>query len=563
MKKVTNLIFILILIAQCLYSAVFIYQTSFVDEGQRYFVLFDDAMISMRYAQNLAQGEGLVWNPGERVEGYTNLLWVLFMALVHLLPIPAPYMSLPIQISGALFYLVSLVILKKIAYSLSQNSGTVLPGVVMLAAVFISGFYIQINVWNLLGMETSAAILVTNLAVWMAIRYLQTPPENRRLPVKLYLLLGLSTLLRLDMLVIGLAIVSFLAAADGWDHWQKEGSRPALQHAGKHLAAGLGIVAVFLLAQTAWRWWYYGELLPNTYYLKITGAPKALLIKRGLYVYYKFLWNFSMILFLLPLVMIALRRDRKMLLLGWVFLAMSAYSIYVGGDAWEHRGGANRFISVVLPLFFVLFAYSLEAIRSALLTWNFRGRQDQQSALQPSRRVQRVSILVLCGFVFLSLLNFNTVQDMRSLDYALLQERHPFIAGSERYVFIANLVEYISTPSARVAVVTAGIIPYYSQRPVIDLLGKNDKVIARQPMRIEPGLDLLDLRPGHMKWDSAYSIGQLQPDIVAQLYDGYNNPENLQYLTNYTRLVVDDIPVFLRNDSPYVLWDQVQALAGE
>ena len=40
----------------------------------------DDAYISFRYARNLADGLGLVWNAGERVEGYTNFLWTLMLA---------------------------------------------------------------------------------------------------------------------------------------------------------------------------------------------------------------------------------------------------------------------------------------------------------------------------------------------------------------------------------------------------------------------------------------------------------------------------------------------------
>jgi arabinofuranosyltransferase len=40
----------------------------------------DDAFISFRYADNLARGLGLTWNPGERVEGYTNFLWTLALA---------------------------------------------------------------------------------------------------------------------------------------------------------------------------------------------------------------------------------------------------------------------------------------------------------------------------------------------------------------------------------------------------------------------------------------------------------------------------------------------------
>src|SRR5205823_2531369 len=42
--------------------------------------VIDDAFISFRYAENLVRGYGLVFNPGERVEGYTNFLWVLIIA---------------------------------------------------------------------------------------------------------------------------------------------------------------------------------------------------------------------------------------------------------------------------------------------------------------------------------------------------------------------------------------------------------------------------------------------------------------------------------------------------
>src|SRR5690349_13096546 len=45
---------------------------SIVIDGHRYYALDDDQMIAMRYARNLAGGQGLVWNPGERVEGYTS-----------------------------------------------------------------------------------------------------------------------------------------------------------------------------------------------------------------------------------------------------------------------------------------------------------------------------------------------------------------------------------------------------------------------------------------------------------------------------------------------------------
>jgi arabinofuranosyltransferase len=40
----------------------------------------DDALISYRYSERLLAGQGLTYTDGERVEGYSNLLWVLLVA---------------------------------------------------------------------------------------------------------------------------------------------------------------------------------------------------------------------------------------------------------------------------------------------------------------------------------------------------------------------------------------------------------------------------------------------------------------------------------------------------
>ena len=61
------------LLALCVLAA-------FAANVERHAFLGDDSFISFRYAKHLAEGQGLVWNPGDRVEGYTNFLWVLLMA---------------------------------------------------------------------------------------------------------------------------------------------------------------------------------------------------------------------------------------------------------------------------------------------------------------------------------------------------------------------------------------------------------------------------------------------------------------------------------------------------
>lgn len=547
------IVFGLIMVAYTLYAVIYIWETSFVVDSKRYFVLFDDAMISMRYARNLAHGHGLVWNPGgEPVEGFTNPLWVAFMAVFHLFPIVARKISLVVQMSGALFFIVSLYFTKKIAEEISSES------VVSLLAVLLTAFYVQLSTWCLLGMEVSLQLLIVGAATWMALRGIKTTVSFSS---GIYVLLGVGTLVRIDMGVVFVAFLTFLTIADA-------------PNRRKHLLWGSGLLALFIGGQTLLRGLYYGDLLPNTFYLKATGAPLLLTLQRGLFVYAKFAWNFNLVLFLLPFLVILIRPDRGTVLLVWIFAVMSVYSIFVGGDAWESKGGANRFIAIVMPLWFVLFVFALERIRKGLvvnelpsaftycssfldffLRFTLRGRGEENRYSFPLDGVTKLGLVV---FAFIGLVNFNAALGISSLKYGLLLERHPFVPGSERYVRISRVLEEITTPDAKIAVLTAGIIPYFTDRYSLDLLGKVDKRIARQPVHIPENLALIDFRPGHMKWDYAYSIGQLQPDVVAQFDDSFGDPR--PYLGNYTKVTFNRFPMYLRNTSTSILWEAVNRL---
>lgn len=82
----------------------------------------------MCFAKNLAAGHGLVFNPGgERVEGFTNPLWVGFMALFHL-PIAPAKISLCIQAGGALFLLLNLLAVRRFPGRTGWPAGRASPG---------------------------------------------------------------------------------------------------------------------------------------------------------------------------------------------------------------------------------------------------------------------------------------------------------------------------------------------------------------------------------------------------------------------------------------------------
>ena len=329
----------------CLYAALFIAHTSFVIGGKRYYSLFDDAMVSMRYAENLAQSRGLVWNAGgERVEGYTNFLWVLYMSLFHLLPIAKPKISLFIQISGALFLLANLIFVKKISEQVFGDRPFY-----SLSAVWLTALYLPLNNWSLQGMEVGLLALIVSASLWLALKGLKSQVFST-LP---YILLGLGILVRPDMLVIYLMIWICLTICNR-------------THRRKNLGYGLAIIAILFLGQTAFRLWYYHDALPNTYYLKMTGYPLLLRMARGGLVAWQFVSRMNVALFLLPFAILCFRHDKIIITLMAAFLGQMAYSIYVGGDAWEYWGGSNRYVSIVMPLYFILFCASLAAAEAWL-----------------------------------------------------------------------------------------------------------------------------------------------------------------------------------------------------
>ena len=112
------------------------------------------------------------------------------------------------------------------------------------------------------------------------------------------------------------------------------------------------IVGVTLLVQTGFRVAYYGDPLPNTYYLKMTGYDPSARIARGLRVFWhcfqRNLWPLYL-LTVLAAINRAIPGRSLVLVLAMIGAIQSAYSIYVGGDAWEEFGFSNRYLSLMLP----------------------------------------------------------------------------------------------------------------------------------------------------------------------------------------------------------------------
>ncbi len=470
--------------AFCAYAALYLGRTSFLVDGVRYFTLADDQMISMRYAEHLARGYGLVWNPGgERIEGYTNFLWVVYMAIFHWLRIPRPVISLCIEASGALFLALNLVVVHRLARRVFCDEG------VALFAVALTAFYVPLDNWAFQGTEVSVITLLVSLgALWT----LEHWESQNGLPWRLWLLLGVTTLIRPDMIVFAGVIV--IAVAIGRP-------RPL-----PLLVSGAAVAAAFVGAETLFRLWYFGDPLPNTYYLKVTGIPAMMKTTRGLLVAGLFLSQ------LLPFIIAMgfsgqLRRPpRAVILLLAIFGAQVGYSVSVGGDAWEWWGGSNRFIAIAMPLFFVCAAAAAVRLWSGFI-----------SAWERGVTPLAAPVAVLLALVGMNWLAFSLTSDrMLPLKRLFLIVKPYETASDERAVRSGLAIREFTRPDAVVGVVWAGAIPYFSERTCVDLLGKMDRRIAHEPMRaVNPNMPWwAAFHPGHMKWDYDYSIGQLKPDVI-------------------------------------------------
>jgi arabinofuranosyltransferase len=527
--------FLIVAVVFCIYAGLFIYRTSFVIDGERYFSLFDDAMISMRYAKHLADGDGLVWNVGgERVEGYTNLLWTLYMAVLHLLPVAQSKTSLLVQASSALFLLLNLVVIRKIACAVSGNSRFV-----WLGAVVVTASYLPLNGWSLQGMEVGVLALVLSLAALAAIGSLKSGGFSAR-P---YVLLLIGMFVRMDMAVPFLAMLVFLAVADR-------------KYRSKHLLYGTSLFAVALIGQTIFRLVYYGEILPNTYYLKLAGYPFFLRIVRGLYVTSVFIWRLNWVLFLVPFVLLVGRRMKETTLLMIFFVAQIAYSVYVGGDAWESWGGSNRYVSIAMPCFFVAYFSGLRKL--GLLAERLILAARPETA---GRKIDAYARRAWLAALVLSCVSFTATYGPAAVAETLLFKRTLHVDSNEKMVERAVVVSKITNDKASIAVVWDGAIPYFSNLNTVSILGKNDQRIARLKMRTVSGPErFVAFYPGHLKWDYGYSIGQLKPDVVVQLWQ--NPEEAAEYLErDYMPATIEGFTFNLLRGSPNILWDRVWSLA--
>src|SRR5918911_1421292 len=122
-----------------------------------------------------------------------------------------------------------------------------------------------------------------------------------------------------------------------------------------------GALAATVGAHELFRVLYYDSLLPNTYALKMGGSVLGERLERGAAVMANVTWASLYVPAALAGAALAARRRGVGLLVG-IFGAQAAYTVSVGGDAWENMGATDRFLTPAAPLLLAAAAVGFAAL---------------------------------------------------------------------------------------------------------------------------------------------------------------------------------------------------------
>lgn len=310
--------------------------------------VFEDAFISFRYAQQFAEGHGLVFNPGERVWGYSNFLWMVWLGGSTAMGVDT---VLAARLSGMGLGIGVLLVLFRWVWKSHEQE---LAPALLVSLLLASNVHFVIAASN--GMETMLFTLLTLVAV---ISFATCIESGSRIPNYAFWMF-LAALTRSEGPLL-------MVTALGWEAWRflRDRDRIHLQRGGLALL-GFGVLwGGFELAMAL----YYGYPLPNSYYVKVAHSYAS--VADGAKYVFGFLLDRNpmanghalFVSLIAACCLLDARRRARNQLLALFALSNFAFVVYVGGDFLVY---CYRFIVPAVPLLLMLLVSGAIAIRDRL-----------------------------------------------------------------------------------------------------------------------------------------------------------------------------------------------------
>lgn len=426
----------------------------------------DDAFISFRYVQNFAEGKGLVFNIGEKVEGYTNLLWVLILSVFAFLKMNIQTVSqflsivFGVMILFITYFISNLIEInspdfnqkksKAAASGADANYFNLIPSVLL---VFTASFIF----WTVSGMETTMFIFFCLVGIYYYIKSKNSNSIDYRFSVFIFL----ATLTRPEgMYFFGLILIHYVF----FNFKQRKSDFLKNLFSKENIKTYL-VYVIPLLLYFAVRYSYYGYMFPNTYYAK-TGFSSAYL-NSGIEYFTKFLTSYLIygLILILPLYLFK-NKDTlfETSLFYFLIVCFILYVISVGGDVLKQ----GRFFLPVLPLIYILFAKFLTQLYYIL-----KGKTAGGFAFP--------SIIVITAVVCI----FYYTSQKENLEKDIQSENGLVDKMKSAGIWFKSKQNELGKPMT-VAATTIGAVSYFAGHEVnvIDLLGLTDEEIAHNPKLI-------------------------------------------------------------------------------
>lgn len=425
------------------------------------FCLQDDAYITLRFSRFLAAGYGPIYNLGEFVEGYTNFSWTLLCAVPFWLGLDPARFVLGLGYSSGFAALGAVALLvRQLAPDRPIAWGS---AALMLAA--LPAFTAE----SVMGLETAgfAALAAAALAC-----YLHERRASGRFPWS-GAVLALAAWTRPE----GVMIAGLIGLHDLWSWWRE---RPRAPFPWRRWL----LFALPVAAHLGFRLWFYGDYVPNTFHAKVGGGAAALL--RGVAdtrEYAAALWPLLVLAAIGAgwLLSDAARRRHGAVLAVAIPLIYVAYVMVVGSDY------KPTFRFYATPSLFFAAGAGLGA--DQLASWLSRGAA--------SLRAAAAMVLIACAAFTLWL----TGEPAR--DFARWRASELPVHRAAGIWLGQNF-----PPETLLATGNAGVLPFESRLPTIDMYGLCDRHIARREM------PRMGLGPaGHEKGDGGYVLDR-RPAVI-------------------------------------------------
>ncbi|MBM4048848.1 MAG: glycosyltransferase family 39 protein [Planctomycetes bacterium] len=414
----------------------------------------DDTYIDMRYAENLVAGHGLRWNVGETpVEGYSNFLWVLWMAFLMKAGVDV---IVAVKLTEVALSVASLFVLHKLAKRLIGDRPLAVWPVMLLAATPGYAF------WAIGGLATHLFVFWMLVAYYFFFRELDEP-QSFPTSAFFFALLALTRHEGAMIFAVSAAfkpICLYLAAPRAPNSPTHPHAHPPIRPVLGHMAAWLLLFCLLYAPYFVWRVGYYGDVLPNTFYAKTKRSG-------GMDYILSFLRYTGPFLALAALSFIV-RPARAMLtrpVCSLYFLLIMAIGMLVMVDRDIAMGYYFRYFMYLFPPIYILSTPMLVLLWDKLRAW----------------RPRWATPLGLVAAALLLLWVLEPRETMRLRNWY----RNYGIALRAAHVELGKWLRVTCPPNATLALIDCGAVPYYSKRRTVDLLGLNDAQIARRGFTLD------------------------------------------------------------------------------